>query len=235
MAAQVSFKTKVLNTIIQCAEQYNSFYVEKNHLIVSDAFKKKPYYIIQAEKDNFLHLTGVSTQLSASEFFEKAHDGSLAESDIQLITHGKSEKESKGTIRQKMKNLTSITAAVDDSCMVQEDFKRNAVLCTFASANTQCTVGFIATPRLTRPKSLLNGNLIEPAEAAPIKLALAKKRGEEKYDTLEVGSIDDLAKNLDSMRELLSQDLISQAEERLNREPENNAMKESESEETPVS
>ena len=135
MADQVPFKTRVLNTIIQCAKQYNTFYVEKNHLLVSDAFKKKPYYIIQAEKDNFLHLTGVSTSLSAVDFFDKAMDSSLAESDIQLITHGKSEKDSKGTIRQKIKNLTSITAVIGSSCMVQEDFKRNAVLCTFASAN----------------------------------------------------------------------------------------------------
>ena len=95
MAGQVSFKTRVLNTIIQCAKQYNTFYVEQNHLLVSNAFKKKPYYIIQAEKDNFLHLTGVSTSLSAVDFFDKAMDGTLAESDIQLITHGKSEKDSK--------------------------------------------------------------------------------------------------------------------------------------------
>ena len=45
MADQVSFKARVLNTIIQCAKQYNTFYVERNHLLVSDAFKKKPYYI----------------------------------------------------------------------------------------------------------------------------------------------------------------------------------------------
>ena len=72
MADQVSFKTRVLSTIIQCAKQYNAFYVEQNHLLVSDAFKKNPYYIIQAEKDNYLHLTGVSTSLSAREFFDKA-------------------------------------------------------------------------------------------------------------------------------------------------------------------
>lgn len=212
MADQVSFKTRVLNTIIQCAKQYNAFYVEQNHLLVSDAFKKKPYYIIQAEQDNYLHLTGVSTSLSAGDFFDKAMDGSLAESDIQLITHGKSEKDSKGTIRQKIKNLPSVTSTVDRSCIVQEDFKRNAVLCTFASANAQCTVGFIATPKLVRPKSLLNGNVVDPAQSAPIKLALVKARSEEKYSSIEIGSIDDIADNLTMIREYLSESLIAQAE-----------------------
>lgn len=212
MAGQVSFKTRVLNTIIQCAKQYNTFYVEQNHLLVSNAFKKKPYYIIQAEKDNFLHLTGVSTSLSAVDFFDKAMDGTLAESDIQLITHGKSEKDSKGTIRQKIKNLTSITAVVGRSCMVQEDFKRNAVLCTFASANAQCTVGFIATPKLARPKSLLNGNVVDPTQSAPIKLALAKARSDQKYNSIEIGTIDDVADNLTLIQELLSDSLITQAQ-----------------------
>lgn len=212
MAGQVSFKTRVLNTIIQCAKQYNTFYVEQNHLLVSNAFKKKPYYIIQAEKDNFLHLTGVSTSLSAVDFFDKAMDGTLAESDIQLITHGKSEKDSKGTIRQKIKNLTSITAVVGRSCMVQEDFKRNAVLCTFASANAQCTVGFIATPKLARPKSLLNGNVVDPTQSAPIKLALAKARSDQKYSSIEIGTIDDVADNLTLIQELLSDSLITQAQ-----------------------
>ena len=212
MAGQVSFKTRVLNTIIQCAKQYNTFYVEQNHLLVSNAFKKKPYYIIQAEKDNFLHLTGVSTSLSAVDFFDKAMDGTLAESDIQLITHGKSEKDSKGTIRQKIKNLTSLTAVVGRSCMVQEDFKRNAVLCTFASANAQCTVGFIATPKLARPKSLLNGNVVDPTQSAPIKLALAKARSDQKYNSIEIGTIDDVADNLTLIQEFLSDSLITQAQ-----------------------
>ena len=212
MADQVSFKTRVLNTIIQCAKQYNAFYVEQNHLLVSDAFKKKPYYIIQAEKDNFLHLTGVSTSLSAVDFFDKAMNGSLAESDIQLTTHGKSEKDSKGTIRQKIKNLTGITAVVGSFCMVQEDFKRNAVLCTFASANAQCTVGFIATPKLVRPKSLLNGNVVDPAQSAPIKLALAKARSQQKYSSIEIGTIDDVADNLATLREFLSGSLLAQAQ-----------------------
>lgn len=212
MAGQVSFKTRVLNTIIQCAKQYNTFYVEQNHLLVSNAFKKKPYYIIQAEKDNFLHLTGVSTSLSAVDFFDKAMDGTLAESDIQLITHGKSEKDSKGTIRQKIKNLTSITAVVGRSCMVQEDFKRNAVLCTFASANAQCTVGFIATPKLARPKSLLNGSVVDPTQSAPIKLALAKARSDQKYSSIEIGTINDVADNLTLIQEFLSDSLITQAQ-----------------------
>ena len=35
MAGQVSFKARVLNTIIQCAKQYNTFYVEKNIVVLA--------------------------------------------------------------------------------------------------------------------------------------------------------------------------------------------------------
>lgn len=39
MADQVPFKTRVLNTIIQCAKQYNTFYVEKN-LSMREGFRR---------------------------------------------------------------------------------------------------------------------------------------------------------------------------------------------------
>ena len=68
----ISFKERVLNTIVECSKQYQSTYVQHDHLIVSDAFKKNPYYIIEANGDNYLHLTGVSTALSAADFSRKA-------------------------------------------------------------------------------------------------------------------------------------------------------------------
>lgn len=83
-------------------------------------------------------------------------------------------------------------------------------------------MGFIATPKLVRPKSLLNGNVVDPAQSAPIKLALVKARSEEKYSSIEIGSIDDIADNLTMIREYLSESLIAQAEAILQQRSETN-------------
>lgn len=64
---QISFKTRVKNALIQYAGVYYSQFVCKDYLLISDAFHKQAYYILSAEKDNFLHLTGVTTSLSQTQ------------------------------------------------------------------------------------------------------------------------------------------------------------------------
>ena len=68
---QISFKTRVKNTLIQYAGVYYTQFVCRDYLLISDAFHNLPFYILSAEKDNFLHLTGVTTPLSASSVFDK--------------------------------------------------------------------------------------------------------------------------------------------------------------------
>lgn len=69
MADQVSFKTRVKEAAINNASGYYSYYVCKDYLLVSDAFMNTPYYIVKAEKDNYLHLIGVSMADGHSSFF----------------------------------------------------------------------------------------------------------------------------------------------------------------------
>lgn len=57
--AETSFKERVRQEMIKSARQYKNVYVDYEYLICSASFKKKPYYIIDAKEDNFLHLTGV--------------------------------------------------------------------------------------------------------------------------------------------------------------------------------
>ena len=84
---QVSFKTRVKNTLIQYAGVYYTQFVCKDYLLISDAFHKRAYYILSAEKDNSLHLTGVTTSLSPSSFFDKCLNGTLEEEDFELAVH----------------------------------------------------------------------------------------------------------------------------------------------------
>ena len=88
MADQISFKTRVKDTAISIAQNYYSYYVCRDYLLISDAFNSSPYYIVRAEKDNYLHLVGVSNKLSATSFFDKCLNGTLDESDFDACLNG---------------------------------------------------------------------------------------------------------------------------------------------------
>ena len=57
----ISFKERVKGVLITQAQVYNERFLNKEYLIHSNEFKYNLFYIIAAKKDNFLHLTGVST------------------------------------------------------------------------------------------------------------------------------------------------------------------------------
>ena len=65
MEEQKSFSQHVKETVIQCADLYKKYYVEYEYLLCSKAFKKSEYYIISAHEDNYLHFTGLHTDLDA--------------------------------------------------------------------------------------------------------------------------------------------------------------------------
>lgn len=59
--------------------------------------------------------------------------------------------------------------------MSEEDFKKNRVICTFATADGNCTLGFVDSGR-ARPKSLIKGNELKN----PKQIELVLKRWQEK-------------------------------------------------------
>lgn len=208
MDEHISFKTRVKNVAINLSQKYYSYYVSKDYLLISDSFKSSPYYIISAEKDNYLHLIGVSTPLSANEFFNKCFDGSLMEEDFDLSIHYKREKESKGTIRKKIKALPYIFELMDSSSLVEENFAKNTIFCSLATSDGACTLGFITVPT-ARPKTLLLGNELDSSKSSHFKIILSKSRKEEKFSSVIVGSDQDLSTHLGTIKHLLSDELIS--------------------------
>lgn len=65
MEEQKSFTQRVKETVIHSAYLYKKYYVEYEYLLCSKAFKKSEYYIISAHEDNYLHFTGLHTDLDA--------------------------------------------------------------------------------------------------------------------------------------------------------------------------
>ena len=209
MSEQISFKSRVQNTAISYASQYEALFVNKSYLLISDAFIKRPYYILEAEATNFLHLIGVSTNLSASDFYNKCLAGSLTKSDFDISFHGKDPKQSKGSIRQKILTLPELFNILSAESYVEEDFTKNVVRCSFASSNGKCTVGFVSTP-LARPMTLLRGDELDYSKAKPLKIVLSKERKEEKFSQILIGSKSDISKEIVQIKELIEPSLLDE-------------------------
>lgn len=203
--AEESFKERVRLEMIKAAQKYKEIYVDYEYLICSEAFVKKGYYIVGAEKDNFQHLTGVHSLISAQDFFDKCIDGSLSEDDFDFIKRGQDEKSVKGTVRRKIKALPDMMGLFKDGLLAEEDFKKNRVICTFAAADGSCTLGFIDVGK-ARPKSLIKGN--ELKNPKPIELMLRKKVGTEFFDEMVIGDKNDLNKYKEQIEGMIVEDLL---------------------------
>ena len=188
---QISFKERVCRTVSSLAGAYQRYYVDYDYLLCSAAFTRRPYYIVSAEKNNYQHLTGVSYSASADDFFDKCVNGTLTEADISFSKGGRSEAEIKGSVRRKIKALPDMIGIFSSGCLVQEDFSKNRIFCSFAAADMSCTVGFTVAAS-TKPMTLLNGNQLDAAKAKPLELVLRRKRGEAKFDCIACGTVDDL-------------------------------------------
>lgn len=107
-----------------------------------------------AKEDNFLHLTGVITNLSPKDFYNKCISGNLLESDFDIGS-----KQRKGSIRRKINVLSDAMNlfVAGKKIVVEEKFVKNKVVCSFARSDNTCTLGFILENN-AKPKTLLKGN-----------------------------------------------------------------------------
>lgn len=83
-----NFKERVKDILISEAMAYKESYVNYQYLICSDAFEHKKYYVIDAKEDNYQHLTGVNSLISAQEFFNKCYEGTLTIEDFNFLKRG---------------------------------------------------------------------------------------------------------------------------------------------------
>ena len=179
-----SFKERVRQEMIKAARQYKEIYVDYEYLICSTVFEKSDYYIIAAEEDNFQHLTGVHSKINAKSFFNKCYDGTLGEDDFDFIKVGQNEKAVKGTVRRKIQALPDMMNLFKPNVQIEEGFRKNKIICSLATADGNCTLGFSAS-RKARPKSLIKGNELQ--NPAKVDLILRKTTGSLYFDEIIVG------------------------------------------------
>ena len=206
MEEQKSFSKRVKETVIQCADLYKKYYVEYEYLLCSKAFEKNEYYIVSAHEDNYLHLTGLHTNLDAALFFEKCYKGSLEECDFDFCKKGQNEREVKGSVRRKINSLPSIMNMFSDEASVEEDFEKNRIRCSLAAGNVSATLGFIVAGN-AKPMTLLKGNELNLSKAKNLDLVLRRKAGEKRFSEIIIGTREQLLEHKSALTALLSDEL----------------------------
>ena len=172
-----SFKERVRLKLMDCAVLYYELLVQKDYLIFSRNFRYQKYYIVSAFEDNFLHLTGVHTNLKAKNFFEKCYQKTLEDGDFEI-----NDKSQKGSIRRKISVLeNAIKIFSSEDIVVEERFHKNRISCSFAAAERECTIGFTNT-ELTKPQTVLKGYQLQ--SEIEVDFILSRDKGEKDFQTV---------------------------------------------------
>lgn len=201
-----NFKKRVCLEIIQAAKRYKEVYLDYEYLICSEAFEYNKYYIVNAKKDNFQHLTGVHSYINPQTFFDKCYQGTLLETDFDYAKKWQDEKSVKGTVRRKIKVLPDMMKLFETGLLVEENFKKNKVFCSFATTNGSCTLGFVVSKK-ARPKSLIKGNALKNPQM--VDLVVRKKSGAEFFNEIVIGDAKILHKYKNLIGHIISPSLIT--------------------------
>lgn len=206
MSEQKSFKERVKDEIISCAFMYKNYFIDYEYLVCSKSFSKAPYYIIQSHEDNYIHLTGVSSTINATSFFYKSLDGTLSESDFSFVKRKQTEIEVKGSVRRKFNSLPQIMNIFDCNTLVEENFEKNSIRCSFAVGKTECTLGF-TNSFPSKSMSLLKGNQLDNNKSISMELVLRCDKGKTKFDKIIVGGEDELNRHYINVEDVISENL----------------------------
>lgn len=183
------FYERIKDDVVEASLAYESNYVLIDYLIVYGKDSKFSHITIKAERDNYLHLTGIITKLKPKIFFEKCLNNTLLSSDIDVPATKALEKSYKGTLRRKINVLKDFTKGVDSSYVIQENYVKNRVVCSIASTNLNLTIGYIDTGNCLRPKSLISGDSLDYSKKQSLFLILKKSRSEKLYKNMIFGSV----------------------------------------------
>ena len=205
--AELTFKQRVAQTAITYATVYESEYLKYEYLVCSEAFSSQDYYIIAACADNYRHLIGVNTAISADDFFAKCLSGTLTEDDFDFVKNGQSEAAVKGSVRRKINALPHFLSMLGSPLVAQEKFIKNRVSCTFATTDKCVTVGYVTVGK-SRPKTLLKGDELEEEKCRKVDLILRRPTGEKLFNEIVCGNAGMITKYKAKIEPLLAENLL---------------------------
>ncbi|MDM0964522.1 PBECR4 domain-containing protein [Clostridium perfringens] len=220
MEEVISFKTRVKNVAINESKLYESVFVNYEYLICSKAFEKQKFYTINAKEENYMHLIGVNSSLSALNFFYKCSDGILNEDDFNFKKRNNtSEASVKGSVRRKISVLHNMMEMFSGKIDIwtEESFKKNNVVCNLATSDEKCTLGFANTSK-AYPKTLQKGNELKKHKMKKVDLILRKKNDDKKFNEIIIGDINNVIEYFDDIKDLIDESLITQNKQEMQKE-----------------
>ena len=204
---KISFKERVRRTVIACSRKYKEIFIDYDYLVCSPVFTCG-YYIISAREDNFQHLTGVHSLITPKEFFNKCCNGTLSLDDFDFLKKGQSEKSVKGSVREKISVLeNTMELFTYKEIFAEESFKKNKVVCSFATAVPTFTIGFINN-KYSTPKSLMKNNQLS-GNYKKVDLVIRKKRSELLFNEIVIGDAESVGKYSEMIKLIVSVDLAA--------------------------
>ena len=118
-----SFAERIRNEAINYAYSYQHNFADYEFAIFSGIFQHHQYYILNFQPQNYLHLIGVNSLISPSDFFQRCYNKTLTLDDFDF-NKGKNPKSTQGSVRRKINALAGLINLFSSPIYVQEDFKK---------------------------------------------------------------------------------------------------------------
>jgi len=124
-------KAQILHSITAGAKLYKQHLMGKNFLYVFE----NQFIEVAYHADEFKHLTGVATNISARSFFKKALDGTLRENQIGFDQNHKLH-----FCKRKMKHIQSLQYTINSELIVLKTFYTSSEIYQFALTDLNFTL-----------------------------------------------------------------------------------------------
>ena len=163
-------KKKALSIIVEAAKQYDKWLKSCHFLILYQNGKEQDFVEIGFRDLNFLHLTGVQTNLSAQRFFSLCVNGKLSEKDFDI--------DLKGKVQQKLMVLPYLHELLYHNCMIGEFINSGILIKSdyfVGDTKAVLSVGFRHGKMVDMPVSLYKENVKKLIKPVRKVIAIFKK------------------------------------------------------------
>lgn len=130
-------REQIISAICNAAKQYKQNLIGKKFLFI---FESRSIEIV-FKKDSFKHLTGVSSYLSAKQFYKKALNGTLRKEQIWF-----DKQHPFSLCVRKIKHISNIFQITINECFLLEDINTKTVTYQFGATNLNFTLCMTSEP-----------------------------------------------------------------------------------------
>lgn len=167
-----------LKIILQAAQEYDVRLKNKQFLVVYRGKKGAETHCVGFRAINFLHLTGVETDMSARQFYAACINKRLSKRDIRV--------DGKGKVQQKLQVLPYLSALLYHNCMIG-DFINSGIFIKadyfIGDTKAVLSVGFRDGRKEDIPVTLYNESVKKLSDPTCKVLAIFRKEYDDpKFD-----------------------------------------------------